>query len=626
MFSAPKSVSLLGFGFGDPADRESIRSAHAAAVGAVIDHIEGGLLTVSRAGFPNGRAPAEGAVTALFDHLHNAAGEPHLHTHVLLANLAPGPDGSWAAVGGSEWRIRRRALLALYSLSLRDQTRRAGWSLDWRIRPDGLADVADVPRAAVRAASGQSAAVAALGRFEARKRAVSGPRWQPTPSPVDHHPPPGNWPSRDQPDRATSLDLDGSVDMASRVAARLSTRRSHFGRSDVVVALAESYPGGASPDEVFRWTERFCRENVAVPSVRGGPRWTTEMARAADDQLARLACPPGWGTRDPGLADRLGVDGRRVVVLGTQPGESALLAHAHLIESCLPEWLDAGFHVSVECRRERDQWRWQTLTGLGPSPAGRSIHATPTVLLIDQADRRAAPELLSLVSANQVRGGLTVLIEGGTMPRLTEPASQGLVEIGDRVGRIHPPDHLSHDAIDALVNQWSRLDRRSRLDSLLVGLGPEEVVALNSAARRNLVRAGELDPGGPVLVAGSRTFRQGDRVMMFRADGTDRRRGSLGTVSAMTATRQQLGVRWDDGESNTLSGSQIKALGYGYAATPDLARQIDRKNIYLLGPEAALPSLSHRVAMSWPQACLDPMRLDRSHSLADKENSWGLAL
>ena len=165
MFAAPKSVSILASRSDHGADYVE---AHSAAVSSVLRHIEMRLLTVRASTAPGGQMAAQGAIAAAFAHRINAAAEPHLHTHILLANLGRGHDGRWRAVSGSQWKVARSALEALYQLELRYQIATAGLGNQWRLRSDGFADVALVPRAAVRAASAQSRAVATAGWFKAR--------------------------------------------------------------------------------------------------------------------------------------------------------------------------------------------------------------------------------------------------------------------------------------------------------------------------------------------------------------------------------------------------------------------------------------------------------------------------
>src|SRR6202034_4121290 len=95
-----------------------------------------------------GLVATSGLVAARYSHQVNAAGEPHLHTHVLLANVVRSGDGRWSALDGSGLWLNRRAVAALYHLALRQQLLAAGLRPDWVIRPDGAAAIAGVARRA----------------------------------------------------------------------------------------------------------------------------------------------------------------------------------------------------------------------------------------------------------------------------------------------------------------------------------------------------------------------------------------------------------------------------------------------------------------------------------------------
>ena len=98
-FSAPKSVSLL-FGLGEGDVREQVRAAHDRAVREAFAYLERSAAAVRRGAGGTRVEPADGFVAAAFRHRTSRAGDPQLHTHVLVANLAQGPDGRWSAVDG----------------------------------------------------------------------------------------------------------------------------------------------------------------------------------------------------------------------------------------------------------------------------------------------------------------------------------------------------------------------------------------------------------------------------------------------------------------------------------------------------------------------------------------------
>jgi len=98
-FSAPKSVSVL-FGIGDTRIQSAIRDAHEQAVIAAFGYFEGALSVTRRGAGGHTRIAGSGLTAAAFLHRTSRAGDPQLHTHVLVANLIQGSDGQWSAVDG----------------------------------------------------------------------------------------------------------------------------------------------------------------------------------------------------------------------------------------------------------------------------------------------------------------------------------------------------------------------------------------------------------------------------------------------------------------------------------------------------------------------------------------------
>jgi conjugative relaxase-like TrwC/TraI family protein len=143
-FSAPKSVSLL-HALGDLEVSEAVAAGHAGAVEAALSYVEDHALAVRRReGTPLAVPTAVEAVAAAgFVHRVSRALDPHLHTHVVLANLGRGPEGTWSALDGRGVYAHASATDALYHSHLRyELTRRLG--LAWETPDRGRADVAGV--------------------------------------------------------------------------------------------------------------------------------------------------------------------------------------------------------------------------------------------------------------------------------------------------------------------------------------------------------------------------------------------------------------------------------------------------------------------------------------------------
>jgi conjugative relaxase-like TrwC/TraI family protein len=135
----------LLFGICDPEVVREIVVAHEAAVADALGYLEqeacmarrghGGVVLVRGIGF----------VAAAFRHRSSRAGDPLLHTHVVVANATRGPDGRWTALDGRLLYRHAKTAGYLYQASLRHElTERLG--LRWHAVENGTADVLGIPR------------------------------------------------------------------------------------------------------------------------------------------------------------------------------------------------------------------------------------------------------------------------------------------------------------------------------------------------------------------------------------------------------------------------------------------------------------------------------------------------
>lgn len=580
VFTAPKSLSLLA---ASGAYGQRIAGAHQAATAEALSQFEECHLHVRRSSAPGGRSAATGAVAARFDHTRNAGGEPHLHSHLLLANLARDLDGRWWSVG--PWWLERTEMDAVYTLALRHHLVARGVELDWRVRPDGLVDVAGVPRAALRATSTRGQEVAAGARYSGRSSDPDRP-WRRRAQAAGWEPSAAGPPAA----RASQ----GDPDLRVAVTARLALAGSTFGRRDVLVTLAGVPQAHFDAAGARRWTSGFLAGCTPVSSGRV-PTWTSKLAESADrrleatvrdriEQRARtFAVSEGAGRQQP--SERLLCDDP-VVVLAGEPHRSAFLAHTAVARECARVWQSAGLTVAVATRHDLDAMRWATLTGI------EAFHpsARPGVLFVDQADRMTSGELAVLLGA--APAAKVVMVEGGTSLRLCRPKSRVLEGLGEAVPRLDPGRAPiwernaapgAHPA-ERLLERWTaRLEQAPPMaPPLLVGLGMPEILGLNDAARRHLASLGQLS--GPELKAHGRRFRAGDTVLAVRAVGPRVPAGTLGKVAAVDTRARTATVRWPDGEA-TAQPAALARIVHGYATTPRLAARTTAQALVLGSPE-----------------------------------------
>jgi conjugative relaxase-like TrwC/TraI family protein len=113
-FSSPKSVSLLAAG-ASPQTRRLLAEGRAEALMVAVGYLERHGLGVRRDHNGVDRYQAtSGLVAVAFEHRISRAGDPQYHTHVLVQNVAQGPDGRWTALDSDRLYAQLMAADHLY--------------------------------------------------------------------------------------------------------------------------------------------------------------------------------------------------------------------------------------------------------------------------------------------------------------------------------------------------------------------------------------------------------------------------------------------------------------------------------------------------------------------------------
>ncbi|MHB8457978.1 MAG: MobF family relaxase, partial [Acidimicrobiales bacterium] len=159
VLSVPKSVSLV-HALAAPEAAARIESAHHAAVADAVGFIEreGICARRSRKG-EVWEVGVEGAVAVGFLHRTSRANDPHLHTHVLVANLACGQDGQWSSIDGRPLFANQRQARALFEASLRAELTKVG--IEFGPMRRDFADIASISHETVREFSRQTRVIEA---------------------------------------------------------------------------------------------------------------------------------------------------------------------------------------------------------------------------------------------------------------------------------------------------------------------------------------------------------------------------------------------------------------------------------------------------------------------------------
>ncbi|MCH6470673.1 relaxase domain-containing protein [Sinomonas sp. 5-5] len=139
-FSVPKSASVL-WAVADAGMQEMIAAAHHAAVADVVAYMEREVAATRAGATGRGGAVAQidvtGLIAAAFDHFDSRAGDPHLHTHVVISNKAKTVlDGRWRSLDSRPMHAATVALSELHEAVFADHLTRA-LGVQWERRDRG---------------------------------------------------------------------------------------------------------------------------------------------------------------------------------------------------------------------------------------------------------------------------------------------------------------------------------------------------------------------------------------------------------------------------------------------------------------------------------------------------------
>ena len=139
-FSIPKSASVL-WAVADAGTQALIGEAHHAAVAEVVAFMEREVAATRTGATAGDGAVAQVDVTGLiataFDHFDSRAGDPHLHTHVVISNKAKTVlDGKWRSLDGRPLHAVVVALSELHEAVFADHMTRM-FGVSWEARDRG---------------------------------------------------------------------------------------------------------------------------------------------------------------------------------------------------------------------------------------------------------------------------------------------------------------------------------------------------------------------------------------------------------------------------------------------------------------------------------------------------------
>jgi conjugative relaxase-like TrwC/TraI family protein len=453
-FSAPKSVSLAWALGGHPVAAE-VKAAHAEAVRAGLDYLQDAACWTRRGAGGHLFVKGTGFLAAGYVHRSSRAGDPQLHTHVLVAN-ATFAEGRWTRLYHPAIYDHAKAAGYIYEAHLRDElTRRLG--VRWREVENGIAEIRgfdpdhlrafstrreEILEAAGEGASARARQIATLATREAKDRDLT------TESLRDLWRRKGEEIGLDREAIRATFDKErqapeGQVAVAD-VEAALTAHASHFDRRDVIQAVADSLPAGAPGHEVLELADAYLSrpDVILIAQAAKGERYTTRAIwelekkalasaeamgsstdRATVDQLvvARvLAERPSMKSDQEAMVRRLLTGGEGLVVVVGEAGTGKTYA---LVAAARGWSADRG-----ELRVAAPTWRAANVL------RSEGLEATSLPRLLAELDRAAAEGRAPLRPGSVVVVDEAGMVDSQALARIighAQEAEAKLVLIGD---------------------------------------------------------------------------------------------------------------------------------------------------------------------------------------------------
>ena len=479
-FKAPKSVSLL-FGIADELVREQVRAAHAVAVADALGYLEREACRTRRGAGGATVVEGGGFVAAAFEHRTSRAGDPLLHTHVVVGNVTRGPDGRWTALDGRALYWHQKAGGYLYQARLRAElTERL--VVRWQAVERGAADLAGIDRGVIEhfsrrraeilehmAARGEHSAQAAeIAALETRKRKRDVPierlREQWRARAAEHGLTRVRVRSLLGRTRAHTIDPEAVERLARRLegAEGMTRESSSFTRREVVMAFAEAAGAGATVSEIEARAEAFLgREQVVeLEPVTGARRYTTRELLAVERELldgsdrrrdgrvavaveaeveAVLAARPSLTDEQRTLVRALAGSGAGVQVVRAAAGTGKTRA----LDGARDAWQHRGVPVLGCALSARAACELRDGAGIDATTIARLTYglergvelAPGAVLVVDEAGMVGTRDLAKLARAVDAADGKLVLV--GDDRQLPEIDAGGAFRaLADRLGAV----------------------------------------------------------------------------------------------------------------------------------------------------------------------------------------------
>jgi len=627
--SAPKSVSLL-WGLGTKETAADVVAAHDAAVAAAVRYLEDEACVVRRGKGGAIRHQGTGLVAAAFRHRTSREADPNLHTHLVTANMAAGPDGRWTALHTPLIYQHSKTAGFVYQAVLRHEL---GERLGVRFSPSspGVGEVQGFGTKLRRAFSRRRIEIEAV-MADHGVRSAHGAQVAtldsrpPKPGVVDEEILREGWRRR-----AAEVGI-GPVPTGphrpvvasdNQLGELLTRQDATFDRRQVIRAVAETATQGLAYDVIGRRVAAFLDGPAVVELAKGC--WTTPQMLALEaDALRRALAGPATIAADqraliqalrarPSISREQGRAVGRITM--TDAPVAVIVGHAgtgktFALDAARDAWHNTGLRVRGAALAAKTARQLEAGSGI-PSQSvamlltdldnNRTRLSRGDVVVLDEAGMVGTRQLHRLIEHTTRARAKLVLV--GDPEQLAEIEAGGLfASLARRLGNVELTENrrmTSRSQIatasalrDGHIDQaLRRLDQSGSLTidhnadrvharmaedwylshitgghAVMLALHRSDVADLNQRARVHLIANDRLGP----VVAESEDIelRVGDQVMALR---NDRKIGVLnGTTGTVTgADHNAVQIETSDGDHLALPAAYIAAghLTHAYAMT-----------------------------------------------------------
>jgi conjugative relaxase-like TrwC/TraI family protein len=586
-FSAPKSVSLTWALGGHPVSGQ-VNEAHAAAVAEALAYLQRQACWTRRGHGGHEFVQGNGFLAAAYLHRSSRAGDPQLHTHVLIANATRGPEGRWSRLYHPAIYEHAKTASYIYEAHLRHElTQRLG--AEWQPVVKGIADIegfrpeelrlfstrrAEILEAAGEGASARAMQIATLTTRKAKERDLTGESlreaWRVKAAEVGL--------DRRAIGRRLGHERPGQTILtAQQVERSVTAHASHFDRRAAVQAVADNLPHGAPAAEVEELADAFLASESVVKIAEGskGERFTTQRIWALE-QRALAAAERMQGTNERALIDPIIIsrvlDARPSLKADQRAMVSRLLGSGRALEVVIGE---AGTGKTYATVAAAEGWATGSHDLLVAAPTWRAanvlraegLNATSITRLLFRFDKRAARGEAPMRAGSVLLIDEAGMVDSATLARLIDhalAAEAKLVLIGDpaQLGEIEAGGLFAAIAsrgepvvLDEVIRHHHELDREGA-KRIREGEGAEALDIYRSS-ERVIIAADPEARRAEMVNDWWQSHRQGEDALMVAKRNAEVEKLNVLAREAMQAEGWLGSSEIEVGEARFAAGDQV---------------------------------------------------------------------